>query len=463
MKWPPLAWWLLFWNVKIGRVGNMQVKDLTTGSIKKELFYLALPLMIANLVNIAYNMIDMFYIGQSGDDALSAVGTAGLYLWLASSIVFFSKQGMETLLSQSIGRGNISESRSVMKTGITLNVIISTIYALFVLVFATPLIHVFHLDSEMINSIGITYLRIASIAIWFMMVNQNLMSVFQSRGQTKQVLIYNAIGLVFNIVLDPILIMTLGLGAAGAAIATVVANVIVFAISVLSLLKFERRFEDKSKFVNSIAVKILRLSYPTGSYNVFFTFVAMLVSTYAITYGDNVIAAQRVGSQVESLSWMFASGLGIACGVFTGQNYGAKNKGRIDQAYKYLFRFSTVYGLFLFWLFIAKAEPMMRIFTDSDEIVRIGVVYFYCLSAAQVFTLYEGIASGYFNGYGLTKIPSFFSISGNILRLVLVVGLSQIFGLNGIWFAIGISGIYRGLGLIICKIVYDMQGKMNIA
>lgn len=441
----------------------MQVKDLTKGSIGRELLYLALPLMLANLVNIAYNMIDMFYIGQSGDEALSAVGTAGLYLWLASSVVFFSKQGMETLLSQSIGRGSIFESRNVMKTGITLNVIISTVYSLFVLVFATPLIHVFHLDSEVINSMGITYLRIASIAIWFMMINQNLMSVFQSRGQTKQVLVYNAIGLIFNIILDPILIMTLGLGAAGAAIATVIANLIVFVISAVSLLKFERQFEEKAMFIKSIALKILRLSFPTGSYNVFFTFIAMLVSTYAITYGDNVIAAQRIGSQVESLSWMFASGLGIACSVFTGQNYGAKNKQRIDTAYKYLFRFSTLYGIFLLWLFIAKAEPMMRIFTSSDEIVQIGVVYFYCLSFAQVFTLYEGIASGYFNGYGFTKIPSFFSISGNVLRLVLVIALSKVFGLNGIWFAIGISGIYRGFGLALCKVIFDRQGKMNIA
>lgn len=440
----------------------MEVKDLTKGSIGKELFYLALPLMLANLVNIAYNMIDMFFIGSSGDEALSAVGTAGLYLWLAASIVYFSKQGMETLLSQALGRGNLHESRDIIKTGVVLNVIISSIYALFVLGFAAPLIHIFHLESAAINQIGITYLRIASIAIWFMMINQNLMSIFQSRGQTRQVLIYNGIGLLFNIVLDPLLIITFGLGAAGAAIATVVANIIVFSISVFSLLKFERRFKERPRFVRKIAIDILSLSFPTGSYNVFYTFTAMLVSTYAITYGDNVIAAQRVGSQVESLSWMFASGLGIACSVFTGQNYGARNKKRIDTAYKYLFRFSTIYGLFLLWLFIAKAEPMMRLFTDNDQIVKIGIAYFYCLSAAQIFALYEGVASGYFNGYGLTKIPSFFSISGNLLRLALVVLLSTLIGLNGIWLAISLSGIYKGLGLIICKVIYDKRGKLNI-
>lgn len=441
----------------------MQTKDLTTGSIKRELLYLALPLMLANLVNIAYNMIDMFFIGMSSDAALSAVGTAGLYLWLAASIVYFSKQGMETLLSQAIGRGNTSEGRDIMKTGIVINVVIATVYALIVFIFSAPLIHIFNLASAEINQIAIIYLRIASIAIWFMMVNQNLMSVFQARGQTKQVLIYNTIGLVFNMVLDPILIINLDLGAAGAAIATVAANIIVFAISSASIIKYERQFKQKPRFIAAIGRKILRVSFPTGSYNVFFTFVAMLISTYAITYGDDVIAAQRVGSQVESLSWMFASGLGIACSVFTGQNYGAKSKERIDRAYKYLFRFSTIYGLFLLWLFIAKAEPMMRLFTDSQEIIDIGVVYFYCLSVAQIFTLYEGIASGYFNGYGYTKIPSFFSISGNILRVVLVLAFSQLFGLNGIWIGIGISGIYRGLGLVICKVVYDRMGKMNIA
>lgn len=441
----------------------MQVKDLTKGNIGKELFYLALPLMVANLVNIAYNMIDMFFIGKSGDEALSAVGTAGLYLWLAASIVYFSKQGMETLLSQSIGRGNVQESRDVMKTGVVLNIVISSVYSLIIIIFSVQLISVFNLQSETINQIGITYLRIASFAIWFMMINQNLMSIFQARGQTKQVLIYNGIGLIFNIILDPLLIMTFDLGPAGAAIATVVANIIVFALSVISLTRFERQYQTKPRFIRRIGVEILQLSIPTGCYQVFFTFTAMLISTYAITYGDNVIAAQRIGSQVESLSWMFASGLGIACGVFTGQNYGAHNKQRIDKAYKYLFRFSTIYGLFLLWLFIAKAEPMMRIFTDSDEIVSIGVIYFYCLSAAQAFALYEGIGTGFFNGYGLTKIPSFFSISGNIIRLILVVVLSKLIGLNGIWLAIGISGIYKGLGLIVCKVIYDKRGLLDIA
>ncbi len=441
----------------------METKDLTKGSISREIFILALPLMLANLVNIAYNMIDMYFIGHTSDQALSAVGTAGLFLWLAASIVFFSKQGMETLLSQAIGRKDIDESRVIIKTGVILNVIITAIYSAIVFFFASELIGLFHLTSQQINAIAISYLKIGSLAIVFMMLNQNLMSIFQSRGQTNLVLIYNGIGLVVNILLDPVLIINMDLGANGAAIATVIANFVVFMLSSISLYKYSSRFNDKSSFDQKIAKKIIALSFPTGSYNVFFTLVSMVISTYAISFGDNVIAAQRIGSQVESLSWMFASGLGIACAVFTGQNYGAKNKKRIDKAYKYLFVFCTLYGLFLCWLFIAKAEPMMRLFTSDDEIVNIGMMYFYSLSFAQVFTLYEGIASGFFNGYGLTKIPSFFSISGNIARIFLVIYMSKIFGLNGIWYAIGITCIYRGLGLIVCKKILDKQGKLQVS
>ncbi len=441
---------------------TMNVSDLTKGNIAKGLLTLSLPLMLVNLVNIAYNVIDMFFIGKTGDDGLSAVGTAGFYLWLAASVVFFSKQGMETLLSQANGRGDIEESRQIMKTGIVLNIIIASIYALIIFLFAKPLIHIFNLDSKHINELGIIYLRVASIAIWFMMVNQNLMSIFQARGQTTKVLLYNGIGLLINICLDPYFILVLNWGVAGAALGTVFANIIVFTLAIVTLLMYEKQYKTKIKFDKLKAKKILKIGFPTGSYNVFFTLTAMLVSAYAITYGDNVIAAQRIGSEVESLSWMFASGLGVASGVFTGLNYGAKNKGRIDRAYKYLFWFSTIYGIFLFWLFMTKAEFIMRLFTTNHEIVKIGITYFYCLSFAQVFALYEGITSGYFNGYGYTKIPSFFSISGNVLRIFLVVIFSKIFGLNGIWFAISISGIYKGLGLVICKLIYDRSGKMDI-
>lgn len=439
----------------------MKTKNLTSGSIGKELLLLALPLTIANIVNIAYNMIDMFYIGKVGGEALSAVGSAGFYLWLASSIVFFSKQGMEILISQAIGRKNEHESRDVVKTGIILNVIISLVYGLFTLLFASTLISFFRMDSQYIHDLGVSYLQVGSIAIILMMINQNLMSVFQARGQTNNVLIFNGLGLLLNIVLDPILILNFDLGVVGAALATVFANVLVFALSAFSLYRFERQFDYKPRFSNIIAKKMLKLSYPTGCYQVFYTFIAMVISSFAVQYGDYVMAGQRIGSQIESLSWMMASGLGIAAGVFTGQNVGAQNKQRINIAYRYLFIFSTVYGFILFLLFAFKATPIIELFSNDPQIVSVGVDYLFFLAFCQAFTLYEGVGAGYFNGFGMTKIASFFSISGNLLRLILVIVLAKLIGLNGIWVAISISGIYRGLGIVVCKMYYERIGKLE--
>lgn len=440
----------------------MQTKDLTTGKIGQALFKLVLPLTIANIVNIAYNMIDMFYIGKVGDEALSAVGTAGLFIWLGQSVVFFSKQGMETLLSQSIGSRNTNESRNIIKTGVVINVVITLIYSLIVFLLAPLLISLFNLSSDVIVELSIIYLRIGSFALIFMMINMNLMSIFQARGQTNEVLIYNGLGLLVNIILDPLLIVNMQMGVGGAAIATLIANIVVFILAVFSLIRYNKRNKGSSYFVRKIGQDILQISIPTGLYNVIFTIIAMIVSTYCIKFGDNVIAAQRIGSQIESLSWMMSGGLGIAVGVFTGQNFGGKNKQRIDRGYKLMFRFSTIYGLFLVFFLIGFAEQLIGIFTDDMQIIAIGTTYLYFLSVSQIFTLYEGIATGLFNGYGMTKIPSFFSISGNILRLLLVVVLSSTWGLNGIWFAISFSGCYRGFGLIVCKLYFDKQNKLVI-
>ncbi len=439
----------------------MKTKDLTSGPIGKELLLLALPLTLANIVNIAYNMIDMYYIGQVGGDALSAVGTAGFYLWLAASIVFFSKQGMEILISQAIGAGNIDKSRDIIKTGVILNLAIAMCYAIIVYLLADNLIGFFKLDSNLIHDLGVEYLQIVSVAIFFMMINQNLMSIFQARGQTSKVLLFNGIGLIVNIVLDPILILDLQLEVAGAALATAIANCLVFILSVFSLRNFERNFKRKMHFSKSIAFKIMRLSFPTGCYQVFYTIIAMFVSGYAISYGDDVMAAQRIGSEIESLSWMMASGLSIATGVFTGQNVGAQNKGRIDVAFRYLFNFSIIYGTFLLLLFVFGGQQIIMLFSTDPTIVAIGTDYLFYLAFCQVFTLLEGVIAGYFNGYGKTHLASFFSISGNVLKVIMVIPFSIVFGLNGIWLVISISGIYRGLGLLICKSYYERRGLLG--
>lgn len=433
----------------------MKTNNLTTGNIPKELLFLSIPLIISSLVSIFYNITDMFFIGRVGPEALSAVGIAGLYIWLASSVVFFSKQGMEILISHAVGRrDHISLQQSVVN-GILLNFFISFIYSIFILIFTNFLIDIYGFNSGEISAFAKEYLRISSFSILFMMLNMNIMSIFQGTGNTIKVLLFSGFGLIVNIILDPIFIFYFDLEVAGAAYATLIANFLVFLISFLTIaFKTDYLKNFKSHLNWQTSKDILKLSLPSGSYQVFFTMTAMFISQFSLSYGDEVAGAQRIGTQIESFSWMIGIGLSIAIGVFVGQNYTSQKYKRILNAFVYMFIFVMIYGVSFSLFMFFRGEFIINIFSKDPGIVSIGIPYLKIVAFSQVFMLIEGICGGFFNGFGKTKYASFFSISGNIIRIILVFVFSYFAGLNGIWWAISLSSIYKGSGLLIALIIF---------
>ncbi|MRZ29173.1 MATE family efflux transporter, partial [Paeniclostridium sordellii] len=176
--------------------------DLTEGKITEKLIKLALPIMGTSFIQMAYNMIDMIWVGKAGSSAVAAVGTAGFFPWLAMAFITISRVGGEVQVAQSMGKHDIKETKSYIKAAIEVNIILALIYTLVLLIFKDSLIGFFNLGDINVINMSKEYLIIVAIGMIFYFINPVFTAIFNGMGNSKTPFRINTIGLVTNIVLD---------------------------------------------------------------------------------------------------------------------------------------------------------------------------------------------------------------------------------------------------------------------
>lgn len=432
-----------------------RTNNLTQGSIFKKLFLLAIPIMGTSFVQMAYNMIDMIWVGKLGSGAVAAVGTAGFFTWLAMAFIIIPKISAEVGVAQSVGKEDMKEAKVYIKHSIQLIICFAAIYALILIVFRRSLIGFFNLGDKVIINNAITYLVIIASGLVFYFINPVFTAIFNGYGDSKTPFVINVVGLIINIVLDPLLILGIGpfprLEVPGAAIATIIAQAVVTLIFIIKAKQRKELFSQLDllgKPDTAHVRKIIKLGLPVALQSGLFTIFGMVLARIVAQWGTVPIAVQKVGSQIESISWMTAGGFETAMSTFMGQNYGAKKWDRVYRGYFIGIAIVSVIGIFATILLIFGARPVFSIFIQEEEAIRYGIAYLQILGVSQLLMCIEITTAGAFNGLGKTMPPSIVGIIFNALRIPGAIILSSTsLGLNGVWWAISISSICKGIVL----------------
>ena len=313
--------------------------DLLHGSILKSLTALALPIMGSQLVQMAYNLVDMIWIGRVGAGAVAAVGAAGMFMWLSNGLAILGKTGGQVLVAQRLGAGDKQAAARYAAAAIQLATVISLVYTLLMVAGTGPLIGFFQLNSPQVIAQARVYLIIVGLGMFFSFLNQVLIAVINATGNSHTPFLAMCCGLGLNFVLDPVLIFGAGpvprMEVAGAALATVMAQVVVFVLLV-AYARQDRCLFDAVRLTQRTTRDelwaLVRISGPATVMNVVFPLISMYIARMVAAFGDNAVAAQKVGSQIESISWMTADGFAAAVNSFMSQNYGAGNLKRAKRA-----------------------------------------------------------------------------------------------------------------------------------
>lgn len=434
--------------------------DLTEGNIFKSLIKLAMPIIGTSFVQMAYSLTDMIWVGRLSSDAVAAVGTAGFFTWLASAVILIARVGAEVGVAQATGRKDRNEAQAYIRHSIQLIVCLASVYALLLILFRKPLIGFYRLGAS-VEEQATSYLLIVSLGMVFFAVNPIFTAIFNGVGDSTSPFKVNAVGLVLNIILDPILIFGLGpiprLETAGAAVATVIAQLTATLVFVFQSKKRTDLFAGLQllKKPNSVYLKrIVKLGLPVAVQSAFFTTIAMVIARIISQWGPLPIAVQKVGSQIESISWMTAGGFQTAMSAFVGQNYGAKKWDRVVKGYFAGIGIVSIVGIFATFLLIFGARPLFAIFIPEAEAISHGIVYLRILGLSQLGMCVEIVTAGAFIGHGRSFPPSIVSIVFNLLRIPGALILSSFVGLEGVWWAISLSSIFKGSVLVIWHIHY---------
>lgn len=430
-----------------------RIVDLLHEPILPALSKLAFPIMATSLVQMAYNLTDMAWIGRLGAESVTAVGTAGMYMWVSQGVSDLAKIGGQVKVAQALGAGDEKDAGQFAKTALQMGLVFSVLIGLLAFFQAHRLIQFFGLKDAWIIGQSEAYLRITGGAIVFAYMNAVLTGLFTASGDSRTPLKANAVGLFSNMVLDPALIFGLGpfpvMGVTGAAVATVTAQMVVTFIFILSAMR-ERLVFDKFRLFSMPTARhvreIVRIGFPTSIQNIIYSSISMVLTRLVTSFGDKAVAIQRVGGQVESISWMTAEGFAAALNSFTGQNFGAKQLNRVKKGYGTAVWMMILWGAFTTCILVFLSAPLFQIFIQETDVLDAGSQYLKILGYSQVFMCVELLTVGAFAGLGKTLIPSILSILLTSMRIPLALVLSATaLGLNGIWWALTISSFVKGI------------------
>ncbi|MCI7813099.1 MAG: MATE family efflux transporter [Lachnospiraceae bacterium] len=429
--------------------------DLLEGSIAKAITRLAIPIMGTSLLQMAYNLTDMIWIGKIGSNAVAAVGAAGMYLWLASGLATIPRIGGQVKVGQLLGAGDEKRAAAYAKGAIQMGIVLGVLFGAISLLFHRELIAFFQLNHDEVIREAQIYLIITGGGILFNFLNMIFTGILTAMGNSAVTFRANTIGLVGNMVLDPVMIFGVGpcpsMGVAGAAIATLAAQVLVFGVYLRVIMRETLVFSRIKLWTladREALADMAKLGIPAAAQNMLFSSISMVIARLIAGWGDAAVAVQKVGSQIESISWMTADGFASAVNTFTAQNYGAKKKERIRQGYHTAMRIMVLWGLFTSAALILFPQFFFRIFIQEPEVLGMGVDYLRILGVSQVFMCMEITSSGAFQGMGKTFPPAIEGVLLNLLRIPMALVLSEtVLGLNGVWWSVSISSILKGLVL----------------
>lgn len=410
--------------------------DMTQGSILPQMVRFALPVLLGMLFQRIYNFADAYVVGKFlGDDALAAVSISGTAMYLLLSIMMGLTTGVSVVIAQYYGSG---DNNKVIESFITSIYVAAGSVAIITLVgvlFAKPLLLALQTSEDLLPQAYI-YLVIIFAGSFGTMLYNWISAVLRSLGNSFIPLIFLILSSILNVILDIAFVVWIPMGVAGAAFATVLAQIIsgvfclIYALKILPFLKFSRK---ELRMNRSLAKQILYYGVPTGLQMSIITISDMTLQGMVNTYGTAMVVAYGVCIKIEGFGWQMTEAIGTALGTFASQNVGAGKFQRVKKGVNCAYLLNLIcYGIFcpVIWF---MAEPIMKAFTQTPDAIRYGVEYMRIFSC---FFFVGGFLVVYHNilrASGDVKVTIFMGVSEVITRIGFTFLFTAWFGYYGLW------------------------------
>jgi len=440
------------------------MKDLTVGNEGRLIWRFAVPMLIGNVFQQLYQVVDSIIVGNVlGKEALASVGATFPIIFALIALIIGLGSGFGIVISQYFGAQQMNKVKRTISTMFIALGILSIAMSIIGISLSTPILKLLKLPDELMHDAS-TYLNIYLGGILVFFGYNGTSAVLRGLGDSKTPLVFLIISTVANIILDLLFVVVFEWGIAGAAWATVVSTAGAFITAAIYLNRTHAILNfrlSEMKFDKMIFKQGVRIGLPTGLQQTFVAFGMMAIMGIVNGFGTDVIAAYSVGFRIDSFASLPAMALSAALATFTGQNLGAGKDHRVKKGLIATLLMATAFCIVLVTTIIAFRQHIVGVFNSDPEVIRIGSEYLTIVNLFYFFFILMFIFYGVLRGAGATLVPMFISVlSLWIIRVPLAAVLSKHMGETGIWWSVPIAWAVGMTGAFIYYISGKWKGKV---
>ena len=423
-------------------------EEILSGNIFKGLIKLALPLMLLNLINTLYGIVDTYFVGKIGE---LQVGAVSLVTPITNCGIAFAaglSAAAIAMISRVLGKGDAEKASSIATHAIVLSIALGLIITTICLVFISPILKWLNTPADIYADTKAYYIGI-SFDYVFLFILTVYQAIRQASGDSKSGAKINIIASAINAVLDPIFIFIFNMGTFGAAIATVLSKVIMCPIALYKLGNSDSEVQvslKKYKIEFNNMYKIIKVSIPASLGQFLASFGFVLMSKEIVSYGSIIMSGYGIGSHISSIFYIPVNSIGMALPTYIGQNLGAKNPQRARESYKVSLKLVAIMYILIMAVGFTTSKYIVLLFVSnaSEKLMNVSLEYAYYSMATGFCMGWFNSLCGVFNGSTNTKISMILS-AGRILfiRMPIVYLLARYTNLQytGIWVSMIISNL----------------------
>lgn len=348
-------------------------------SIPKAVATMAIPTIISMLVTMVYNMADTYFIGQTNNALMvSAVSLVAPVFTVYTAFGNLFGIGGSTAISRSMGIGSHERVKYLSSFCFYTAIFMGVLMGAVILFFMNPVLRLVGVQ-ESTFGYAKEYLSYIALGCPFILLSGALGSIVRSEGAAKSAMTGNIIGTITNIILDPIMISGMGMGASGAAIATVIGNIAATAFYLIYFIKAKTALSIRPadyKIKGGIAKEVFSIGIPTALNSLLTSTATILMNRIIVGYGDTPVAAMGIAIKVNTMVIFIVMGLCSGVQPILAYNYGSGNRKRLMDVFRFTAVTSIVIGGILTLLLMSVREPVIRAFMNVDDVVEYGAKIF---------------------------------------------------------------------------------------
>ena len=430
------------------------IERLDDKKIRSKILSMIIPITAENILQMTAGVVSMAMVGRISALAVGAIGMSNILFRIIWSVFKGISTGASVFVAQSYGANNFKKLKSVSEQAFILSVVLSIILQQFLFWNAEFLVSIFNPTSGLLAD-GILYVKLISWSIPAAAIILLVAGILQGMGDAKTPMILIIILDIVNIVFSYLLIFgKLGipqLGLKGAAIAYDISYIVAALFGFYVLFSKGGTFDKigggfKLKFDKDESFELLKFGIPTSFETCFWQLASIFITRAILTYGEIAYAAYQLGLQAEAISYMPATGFGIAASTFIGQAVGSKDNELGKKYLRHLVKLTIIITSFAGGALIFFPKVIMRILTDNTEVIAVGALYLLVMGIVQVPQNLSSLLNGALRGAGYAKVPMINAGVGLwIVRIPLVFLTTYKLGgeIHWIWIIMGIDLVFR--------------------